>query len=166
MKDEEYTAAIKQLQFLHIYGSLGPLPWQSATDAIPYRTHDDNYGAVLTAAKNIKVLHQGAEDTVERNFATAQDWLAWADRIIFLGFGFHKDNVERLALANVLTKKQKISGTCYLLNYTDRNRVEYCTSWARRLEHVVDQKQVRPAISFPDKQAKCYDFLYEYADLS
>ena len=100
---------MKQLQFLHIYGSLGPLPWQSAAGAVPYGSQ--GYGELLAAAKNVKVLHQGAEDTVQRNFKTAQEWLKWADTILFLGFGFHEGNVKLLALEQVLRGKKIVTAT-------------------------------------------------------
>jgi len=164
MTDEEYTAAIKQFRFLHIYGSLGPLPWQSATGAVDYGAQ--GYGEILAAAKGIRVLHQGTQDTVQQNLKQAQEWLKWADRVLFLGFGFHKDNVERIALAGTLRSKQKISGTCCGLDYTNRNRVEYCTEWAVSPEQSRGGVPVKCAIRFPDKDAKCYKFLHDDADLS
>ncbi|MEN6575065.1 MAG: hypothetical protein ABFD90_01890 [Phycisphaerales bacterium] len=164
MTEEEYTTAMKRFQFLHIYGSLGPLPWQSATGAVPYPSR--GYGPILTAAKNIRVLHQGKDDIVQQNFTIAQEWLKWADRILFLGFGFHKDNVGRLALDSVLKPQQTISGTCRDLDRTSKNRVEYCTEWATRPEHTCYGHPARSTIEFPDKDAKCYEFLHDHADLS
>jgi hypothetical protein len=157
MTEETYTAAIKQFRFLHIYGNLGPLPWQSATGAVPYGAQ--GYGEILTAAKSIKVLHQGAEDTVQQNFKTAQEWLQWAERVLFLGFGFHKDNVERLAIYETLGqdgKDRDIRASCLGLDATNRDRVE----WGRRA-HVRP-----PVIQFAPPTEDCYKFLHDHVVLS
>jgi hypothetical protein len=164
LTDEAYVDAVKQTQFLHIYGSLGPLPWQSATGMVPYGAK--GCGEILTAAKSIKVLHQGAEDAVQRNFIQAQEWLKWAHRVLFLGFGFHEDNVKRLTLANVLRPTQIISGTSYGLDHTRRSQVEFCTESAQRPDRLYPNIPGRPAILFPDDSVGCYDFLYQHADLS
>lgn len=166
LEDKVYANAVQQISSLHIYGSLGPLPlpWQSNPGDVPYGAQ--GYGEVLTAAKNVRVLHQGAEDNVQQNFRTAQEWLQWADRVLFLGFGFHEDNVKRLDFTKVFPNPKRISGTSMRLNNTCRCKVEYCTSWAKNWEHVTNDRHIRPTIRFPDDDADCYDFLYRYADLS
>jgi hypothetical protein len=155
MTDEAYTEAMKQLQFLHVYGSLGPLPWQSTADAVSYRSH--GYREILIAADNIKVLHQGAEDTVQQEFARAQAWLRWAERVLFLGFGFHDTNVRLLALGRVLSPYQKIRATCKNLDGTNRDNAEYCTPWSYRPGHLSGS----PAIEFADPKADCLTFLHD-----
>jgi hypothetical protein len=145
LTEDAYTAAIKQFRFLHIYGSLGPLPWQSATGAVPYGAQ--GYQEILTATKSVKVLHQGAEDAVQQNFKTAQEWLQWADRVLFLGFGFHKDNVERLKLREIHKGAKEISGTCKALDRTSKDSVQSC-------------------VTFPNSHADCYTFLHDHVVLS
>jgi hypothetical protein len=155
LTDEAYANAMRQFQFLHIYGRLGPLPWQSATDAVPFGAQD--YGEILTAAKNVKVLHQGTEDAVQENFKTAQEWLRWADRIAILGFGFHKDSVERLALGDILKDKEGVVATCLGLDATSRERVEFC-----REEGVGRIRNIH----FPAPGADCYSLLHDHVVLS
>jgi hypothetical protein len=163
--DDKYYETMHRIPLLHVYGSLGPLPWQPSDGAIPYGTRD--YGETLRASKGILIFREGSGDEAQQNLEKAKEWLQWADRILFLGFGFREDNVERLALAGVLKPRQKISGTCYGLGQTDRNRVEYCTAWAKRPVRMADPRRGKCAIRFPDqKEAKCYDFLHDHADLS
>jgi hypothetical protein len=154
LTDEAHANAMKQFQFLHIYGSLGPLPWQSATGTVPYGSQ--GYGEILTAAKNVKVLHQGTDDAVQQNFKTAQEWLKWADKILFLGFGFHEDNVERLALREIIPSKKGVLATCLGLDATSRNRVEFRRSSGGPVRNM----------SFLDPKADCYPLLHDHAVLS
>lgn len=157
MTEEVYTAAMNQFQVLHVYGSLGPLPWQSADGAVPYGAR--GYGPILAATKNVKVLHEGAEDAVQQNFKTAQEWLKWADKILFLGFGFHHDNVKRLNLRETLRDfdiKQTVGATCLGLDATSRGRVEYYGN----------SESTQRLIGFAPATADCYTFLHSHAVLS
>jgi hypothetical protein len=131
------------------------LPWRSTVGAVPYGAQ--GYGEILTAAKSIKVLHQGAEDAVQQNFKTAQEWLRWADRIVVLGFGFHKDSVERLALGDILKDKEGTIATCMGLDATSRERVEFY--WQK----VVGRSR---NIHFPAPDADCYKLLHDHVVLS
>lgn len=162
----ECAIQLAPIEILHVYGSLGPLPWQQAADPLPYGPADVTGRVIIQARQNIKVMHEGLEDTVQGHFEKAKKWLQWADRILFLGFGFHDNNVKRLDLARILRKDQKISGTCLGLDHTSRNKVVYCTSWALRPENLRPDLSPIPTIYFPDNDAKCHDFLCKYADLS
>jgi len=165
--DAEYAKTLNQISILHVYGRLGSLDWQSQGSVVRYGNEPD-YSAeeIEDASRGIKVLHDGTDDEVLSNFIQAQEWLEWADRVLFLGFGFHEDNAKRLNLAKVLRPTQTISGTSYGLDNTRRSQVEYCTEWAERPERLHSSIPGRCTIRFPDNNAKCYDFLYNYEDLS
>jgi len=153
--DEDYGNALRQIRFLHIYGSLGPLSWQSGAGVVPYAAR--GYGHILNAVRGIKVLHEGVEDDVQQNFQTAQDWLQWADRILFFGFGFHRDNVERLGLNDCSRIDHKdIRATCLGLDLTSRDGVE----WLWRPRHQ------SPVIQFAPSGADCCRFLHDHVVLS
>jgi hypothetical protein len=165
MTEDEYREAMNKIYFLHVYGSLGPLPWQSQEDAVQYGSYD--YGQILAASMNIKVLHEGEGDGVTANFSKACEWLGWADRVLFLGFGFHPDNVARLRLSEKLRRDQEIQATCKHLVLTNRDNVEFCTSWALRPKNL--RKDLDPicAVQFPeDREADCYALLHDYVVLS
>jgi len=165
LTEEEYCEIISQIPFVHVYGSLGPLPWQATAaslpeeNAVPYGAHD--YPYILRASQNIKILHEGvAEDTVQE-FGIAQEWLQWADRILFLGFGFHPDNVKRLALGQTLHNKNGTTATCKGLDLTNRQAVEFCTPGTH--PHAMGSPR---SIAFPNPNADCYTFLYDHVVLS
>ena len=160
--DRDYGRKISQIRFLHIYGSLGLLPWQSPGKAVPYGAPASVPKHVINARGNIKTLDEGDDGEVQRHIAEAREWLRWAERILFLGFGFHPASVERLALAAVLRPDQDIRATCKGLDRTSRDAVEFCTSWAYRPSNTSGCV----AIQFPDVDADCYGFLHDHAVLS
>jgi len=116
---------------------------------------------ITQASQNIKIMHEGSEDIVERHFQKAKGWLKWADRILFLGFGFHPDNVKRLALDKTLCNKTQVMGTCKGLDLTTRLGAEFCTP-------TTNPRGIGSArsITFPAPDADCYKLLHDHVALS
>lgn len=87
----ECAEVLKQLPIIHVHGQLGPLteltakgrPYEPATDA----------QSVAVACDGIKIVSEAKDID-----PAVQDALAWAEKVIFLGFGYLKANVERLKL--------------------------------------------------------------------
>lgn len=158
IEKEEYAGMMNQIGVIHIYGSLGPLPWQSKAHTVRYGTkaHEE----IWEAGKSIRILHEGTGDEVEENLSKAREWLEWADRILFLGFGFHPDNVARLRLNEKLRMDRMIQATCRGLALTNKDAAELCTPWAHRGIGPI------PAVEFPDSEADCYTFLHDFVVLS
>jgi len=99
--DETQAAGLLgQLPIVHVHGALGPLPpGKSAGDSVPYGGQRDGRNAVLgrsilQAASGIKFISDNINE--EPSLLEARSLLAEADEIIFLGFGYHRTNVERL----------------------------------------------------------------------
>lgn len=158
---EECAAQLAPIEVLHIYGSLGPLLWQQNADLLPYGPADVTLDMIGQASQNIKIMHEGSEDAVQRHFEKAKEWLKWADRILFLGFGFHPDNVKRLALDKTLCNKREVIATCKGLDLTSRQAAEFCTP-------NTNPRAIGSArsITFPDPNADCYRLLHDYVVLS
>jgi hypothetical protein len=71
------------------------------------------------ARKNIKVIHEVAEETDE--LKQARDWIRNCNRLYFLGFGYHPTNVERLQIKSIGNKD--IMGTIYGLSNAQKDYV-------------------------------------------
>jgi hypothetical protein len=56
------------------------------------------------------VIHEGADT---EQFATAKKHIEWAQRVYFLGFGYHATNLGRLGVPESLKAKSPICGTTY-----------------------------------------------------
>ena len=104
---------LNHINIIHIYGQIGRLPWQNRfkgeLPVFEYGEHMD-WSTADTLSSGIKVMHEGEE--VKENFKQAREWLARAEKICFLGFGYHYDNLERLS-QYPRSRSQKIMGTYY-----------------------------------------------------
>jgi len=154
------------IDVIHVYGSLGPLPWQTdshdstpESKAVPYGSEPLTSHVIKKASDSIRVLHEKDEE-VRTRLETVRSWLQWGERIFFLGFGFHPDNVRRLSLRG-LRREQEPKGTCLGLSLELREQAVSCTHWAA--PKVVGSVY---AIEFPDPKADCYTFLHDHVTLS
>lgn len=97
MERPEAVSLIRKLKIIRPYGRLGPLPWDDATDPFPFGgvgERQDDYSAV---AKNIRTFtEQTGLDGVRKEI---DDMLYRAKVIVFLGFGFHGQNLELLRVS-------------------------------------------------------------------
>gem|GEM_PF-3299490 len=86
-------ARLEKIPIIHLYGSLGD---NRAYE--PTLTRD----LAMSAANSIKIMHEVKPGD---EFERAQKLLCEAAEVIFLGFGFHRLNVERLKIREVYSKK-------------------------------------------------------------
>jgi hypothetical protein len=99
---EETAARFGEMPFVHVHGSLGRLPWQpedKAKPAVPYGAAGDVPGHVSAARDSIIVLHEADQNSLE--FERARRLIAAAQQVYFLGFGFHRTNLERLGMGQI-----------------------------------------------------------------
>ena len=91
---DQCAEKIGHIPIIHVHGSLGPLPWQSSVG----RPYEATYGPddLVEAAKQIKIVSEAQFPSPE--FTAAHEILKKAQRIYFLGFGYHNVNLERLRL--------------------------------------------------------------------
>lgn len=83
---------VKNIRIIHPYGSLGSiLPGLGQVPFAP-RSLD-----ILEAAARIKTFSESAESGA---VATAKSWVEESETLIFLGFGFHDQNMELLDPGN------------------------------------------------------------------
>lgn len=71
-----------------------------------------------TASQNIKIIPEATTETEEFNLAF--DELQTAEKICFLGFGYHETNMTRLRLKE-LEHDANVSGTIYGLSAQGKN---------------------------------------------
>lgn len=105
LSDAEAASLLKKIPIIHVYGQLGELPHLSES---PFsRPYDSKVhaGIASAAASGIKIIHEGKDNTTE--FQQAREKLSKAKIICCLGFGYHRDNVTRLDLPQVLKGKGK-----------------------------------------------------------
>ena len=95
MQPEEASATLKHLEIYHPYGMVGKLPWQS--DKIDGFEFGDtpNSMQLLAIASELRTFTEGI-DPLNSNISAIRAILSSAHRIAFLGFAFHRLNIELL----------------------------------------------------------------------
>lgn len=104
-KDTVYKA-LKRIEFIHVYGKLGKMPWESG-DVLEYGKRFD-----LNELANIssRILAMG-ETASDASFYTARQHMRDSDHVVFLGFGYHKENIRYLGLKDIGSNGRLVTGT-------------------------------------------------------
>lgn len=115
--DLEVLQTLSLIPIIHVHGQIGYLPWQGG---IPKRSYGDtiNTNMIVECSKGIKIIHEPDLDK-DPAFAQSYELLKNAEKIYFLGFGYHQENIDRLRIMDIL-RPIEISGTC--MHYTERER--------------------------------------------
>lgn len=150
---EECKENLNQLQILHIYGSLGRLPWQAddpenPMPEVPYGgetrlTHD----TVIAAAKSIKIMPESTSE-ISGRLQKFQELMKDCKALYFLGFGYHDVNMKRLSIG-ALKIPPKVMGTALGLSYQGIREIE---------SHVIRTLCMGDGLF----RKSIYDFLHEY----
>jgi len=91
LDDAEAVRILKQLPIIHVHGILGEYPTS------PYRS---NCGTqeLIAISQQLQIIHEIRDHEGEfcnEMFREANQRMKSAERIYFLGFGFHRDNIRR-----------------------------------------------------------------------
>ena len=96
-----------RIKVIHPHGSLGKYP------EVPYPLESRDVNGLLEAAKRIRIVSDKLDASPE--FQEAKATVAAADRIIFLGFGFHERTFTTL-LENTDVKGKEVFCCCFRLD--------------------------------------------------
>jgi hypothetical protein len=92
---DQAKAAVSALKMVRPYGTLGPLDWQAdGGDHVGIRYGGRGYhGEIATIAEGIRTYTEQWDSAIPHQINTA---ISQAELIIFLGFGFHQQNLTLL----------------------------------------------------------------------
>jgi len=111
--EKECAKILEAIPIIHVHGRLGALPWQEESGR-PYEPRC--FRNVKKVSEQIKVIRKDIDKSSE--FECAYDfYLSSAEKIIFLGFGYHEANLRRLRIGDL--KRKTMIGTCYGLGKSD-----------------------------------------------
>ena len=140
--ENECATILEAIPIIHVHGRLGALPWQEKSGRLYSSVCFRN---VKEVSEQIKVITKDIYPSSE--FEDAYDYyLSLAERIIFLGFGYHEANLRRLRIGEL--KPETMIGTCY------------------RLENSYIRKAKEWNIKLSDPSFKIIDFLRVIEPLS
>lgn len=84
---------ISKLEIIHPYGSIGLLPFEGGPSVVPYGARLDE-AALIKAAGRIRTFTEQLKE--EDSLRAIHESVLRAETIVFLGFGFHPQNMELL----------------------------------------------------------------------
>jgi len=166
--EPDCIAQVSTIEIVHVYGSLGRLPWQPDSGllkGIPevkytaLRNGGDLPTKIATidlAANSIDLVRDDSGDTPA--FARSKELLQQAQRIYILGFGFNRTNLERLGLLDPDFHTVEIQGTAYDLSAqlsTEIKQINYFIS----IEGTPPRKYQENRFELYPQTV--YDFLYK-----
>lgn len=101
--ETEVAEKLKKIPIVHLYGKLANLTWENNGVDNFKRDYNPEITPHLLrkSSKSLKIIYDKVEIT-DPDFKQARDLIKAASRIYFLGFGFHKDNLERLRIKSIL----------------------------------------------------------------
>ena len=128
---------LARIPITHVHGQLGLLPWQEHLPETrgptfsrpPVLAYGQTQGIqdAIRAAESIRIISDSIDDIEQdREFSKARQLLQEADRVVFLGFRFHQQNVERLGIPNVFVHgegRPKVFGCVYGMEEPEREFV-------------------------------------------
>jgi len=100
--DEDIEEQVKKIRIDHVYGAVAPLPWQGNGRGYG---REYSWDDIVDLAKNIQLMHQ------ERKTAEVTEVIRDASKIFFLGFGYHRENLQILGIGTENYGHKEIFGT-------------------------------------------------------
>lgn len=136
------------IDILHVHGELGEAspddPWWH--ESLPTLS----VAATQSSARNIRVY---SEPSGLDRFEKAWDWIERAERVVFLGFGFHDSNLMHLRFVGPKAFPRR-SGRCHTTSYgLARERYE------------ILKTQIDPNLAWKGPDVRCRDFLAQLSPL-
>ena len=106
--DVEVADVLAKIPIVHVHGQLGDLPWQKSRGRHYKATFDTS--EIRDAAEGIRVVSEPTQ--IEGAFGPARDQIESGERIVFIGFGYHRENFTRLKL-DVKSGQKRFFGSCF-----------------------------------------------------
>ena len=111
LSEGQARGKLKDMNIVHMYGALDSLPLSNEIGFVHWRNSVDRI-------QTVHEIKSRSSDTIEKAHKYIQD----AERVYFLGFGFHDLNVEILKLTELLRRKQDVFSTRYKLEEEEWRR--------------------------------------------
>lgn len=93
--EEKSAELVSSMEIYHPYGSVGQLPWQARQNTVDFGANP-NSEQLLRLAQDIKTFTEGT-DPDSSEICAIRSHMDTAQRLVFLGFAFHKLNMQLIA---------------------------------------------------------------------
>lgn len=145
----------------HVHGSLGSyrgIGWgkDRGKGNRQYTSHRCTIDDIVKAMKGVSILHE-VEDFPHQEEITAR--IEGADRIVFIGFQYHRDNIIKL-FKNVRKRHMVVGGSSFDLSAKE------CNAARTRIATCLDMTPESILIKHEASGLGCYDYLRNHFDFS
>jgi hypothetical protein len=149
----------RKLKIIHPYGVVGELEWQGSGPSIRFGAKDDSYDLAKLSG-GIRTYNEEVEDSKKTN--ELRDLVSVAQRIVFLGFHFHKQNIE---LISPEPKAPELKGIIDVFaTQVDRSPADKAFISHHRLRRVTHGRTLHPTSSVQD-DCDCTEFFQRFGIL-
>lgn len=117
--ETEALAALRKIPIIHVHGMLGRFP------ETLYETIND-VDSIRDISTGINIIHEirdSPNDFCSNEFRDANAAISEAEKVIFLGFGFHRDNVRRLKVNWTSRPSRQVLSTFWDTSPEEYNRL-------------------------------------------
>ena len=148
LSDESARGYVSWIPIVHIFGSLGPLPWQApdVRETLPYRNRASDQ-AIVRAAQGITVLAGGDLEKAE-HVRNALSLITQSKLVLFFGCAYHDFSMKLLQSA--FSVQKIVRGTSYGLTPTERAAlgIKY-----KNIFHLEVDREGRDVVEFMQQNA-------------
>jgi hypothetical protein len=114
----ETAELVKNINIYHPYGKVGNLPWEHSDRDIEFGA-EPNPHQLLELSQKIKTFTEGT-DPEESEIIAIRNHMNLANKVVFLGFAFHKLNMELITPTSDNNSKVKCFATTYGFSDSDK----------------------------------------------
>jgi hypothetical protein len=104
---DQASEILDNVSFIHPYGDLGALPWQSDTDSVAFG--DCSITDLTKMIPRIRTFTESVQSDVGGN---VKDAVEWAETLLILGFGYLDQNIQLLS-PTTETRSNRVFSTAY-----------------------------------------------------
>ncbi len=148
---ETSRSILSRLKMHRPYGTVGRLPWQDS-DAPSTNFGECSPEHLAKAAQQVRTFTEQIEDGA--TISAIKRTMISADRIVFLGFAFHRQNVDLLSIA--LPNHTEILATAYQISKSDQSVIE------RELSSSFEQQPSIPDGRIELSNLTCHQLFLDY----
>ena len=111
LPEPDAAKLVKNINIYHPYGSVGTLPWISPNRAVGFGS-ELNPEQLLNITKQIKTYAEGT-DPKSSEILKIREHMVETNRLVFLGFAFHKLNMQLISTRPNYEGAELVSIKCY-----------------------------------------------------
>lgn len=122
--ENEIEAILDRFRIFHVHGSIGSLPFQSNEKSVSYGQEFLDVISLKEIVNNIALLGEADSKSRSKSSAILATYFNLFSTTFFLGFGFHKENLERL-IAKIKQENYHFQGTSFGMGSAEIRDAEF-----------------------------------------